>query len=262
MREVPRFVWFLLGALGFVLALPSLVHGLLWHWEQSPVLRGSELAESAGCLGCHDPVAGLEIPNPGSSWGAIPWFEPGGVMMSAEGRQEIEEFIRYGAPLAWLDDPALTLDMEAQLIRMPAYEQRLGEREIDDLVAWSMAVEGIDLPKGDPSVPAGRRLARKHGCVSCHGIEGAGGVPNPGSLGGFVPGFRGENFADLVRDEAEFREWVLEGTSQRLESYAWIRFFWERQTLQMPAYRGHLDDEEVSHLWSWIQAIRSPPTSP
>lgn len=259
---MPRYLWILLAAVALLGALPSLVHGLLWRWEQNPVLRGQSLAQASGCLGCHDPVAGLEIPNPGSSWGAIPWFEPGGVMMTSGGRQEIEEFIRYGAPRAWLDDPAMTLDLEAQLIRMPAYEHLLGEREIDDLVAWSMAVEGIDLPRGDPAVAMGRRLARTHGCVSCHGIEGAGGVPNPGSLGGFVPGFRGNNFEDLVRDEAEFREWVLDGTSARLGGQAMVRFFWERQALQMPAYRGHLEAEEVSHLWSWIQAIRSPPAPP
>ena len=31
----------------------------------------------------------------------------------------------------------------------------------------------------------------KDGCTACHGIEGSGGTANPGSVGGFVPGFLG-----------------------------------------------------------------------
>ena len=100
-------------------------------------------------------------------------------------------------------------------------------------------------------------LARESGCTACHGIEGSGGLPNPGSLGGFVPGVLGGNFPDMVRDVAEFRQWVAEGTNRRLERNPMIRFFWRRQKISMPAYREQLSEQQIDQLWEWIQAMRS-----
>ena len=220
------------------------------------MLRGRLLAEQAGCMNCHRPFAGDEIPNPGSRWGTVPAFQSGNTFMyDSTERQVIEEYVRYGAPRDWLDDPAIAERLASQHLRMPAYEDRLSEGEIRDVVAYASAVEGVGLPGGE-AVDAGRALARRHGCLSCHGVEGSGGLPNPGSLGGFIPGFRGRNFPDLVRDEDEFREWVVEGTLERLGSNALVGYFWRRQEIAMPAYRGELSDEEIGELWAWVQALR------
>ena len=236
-------------------ALPA-ARWLLWRWELNPVLRGRLLAEAQGCMSCHRPYRAVEIPNPGSRWGSVPRFEAGNVMMYAETRSEIEEFIRFGAPESWLEDFEVLERLSEQRLRMPAYGSTLSDGEIDDLVAFACAVEGVDLAGGEVAAP-GRELARKHGCQSCHGVEGSGGLANPGSLGGFVPGFVGRNFSDLVRDEAEFREWVLDGTSSRLESSPIVRRFWRRQKLSMPAYRGTLDERELDEIWRWVQALRA-----
>ncbi len=238
--------------------MPWCLRALLWHWELNPVLRGERLAAGQGCFHCHRPDGGREIPNPKSRWGSAPRFRAGNAMMYASTRQEVEEFIRFGAPRSWLDDPAAQDRLNNQLLRMPAYDGRLRDGAIADLVAFASAAEAVDLPTGD-DVLAGRALARKHGCTSCHGIEGAGGRANPGSLGGFIPGFAGRNFNDLVRDRAEFDEWVRTGTSSRLERNPVVRFFWRRQTLVMPAYQELLDDAEIDQLWAWIEAIRLPP---
>jgi len=244
--------------LALAAAVPAGLRALLWRWEQNPVLRGRLLAEEAGCLNCHRPFANVEIPNPGSRWGTVPRFQTGNFLMYAESRADIEEYIRFGARQAWLEDPGAIQRLEGQHLRMPAYGDRLSDSEIDDLVAWAAAQEGVELP-GDEGAAAGRRLARQHGCVSCHGVEGSGGLANPGSLGGFIPGFAGRNFADLVQDEAEFRTWVLEGTSTRLAAKAWVQYFWQRQEISMPAYEGELSDEEVGQLWAWVQALSAGP---
>lgn len=245
--------------LALLVALPAALRSLLWRWEQNPVLRGAHLAEEMGCLNCHLPFANVEIPNPGSRWGTVPRFQTGNFLMYAESRAEIEEYIRFGAPRVWLEEPTAVKRLATQHLRMPAYGDRLSDAQIADLVAWTAAQEGVGLP-GDETADAGRRLARKHGCVSCHGVEGSGGLPNPGSLGGFIPGFVGRNFADLVQDEDEFRTWVWKGTSPRLQSKAWVRYFWERQEIAMPAYEGELSEEEVGQLWAWVQALNAPPT--
>lgn len=237
-------------------AVPLALRALLWRWEQNPVLRGRLLAEELGCFNCHRPYAGAEIPNPGSRWGTVPRFEAGNAFMYAPERRRIEEFIRYGAPRAWLDGGEVQERLDRQHLRMPVYGERLSDGEVADLVAYVAAVEGVERAGGEAAA-AGRQIARDHGCLACHGVEGSGGLANPGSLGGFIPGFLGRNFEDLVDGEEEFREWVLEGTSSRLGESALVRFFWRRQKIAMPAYREELDEEQVADLWRWIEALRS-----
>lgn len=248
----------ILGALAVLLlaaliALPGL-RRLLWSWESNPVLRGRLVAERSGCFNCHLGLSRAEIPNPGSRWGTVPRFGEGNAMMYVGDVREIEEFIRFGAPRSWLEDENVRGRLETQHLRMPAYGDRLSKAEIEDLVAYVAVIERID-PPGDGG-PEGRELAKRHGCLACHGVAGSGGLPNPGSLGGFIPGFLGSNFEDLVQSESEFEEWVLDGTSSRLATNPVLRFFWQRQEISMPAYRDLLTPEEVSHLWRWVSAIR------
>jgi hypothetical protein len=245
----------LLAALLLALAALPLTRWVLQRRELNPILRGRLLAERQGCVTCHRPWAQREIPNPGSRWSSVPQLAQGNARMYAADRGEIEEFIRLGAPRAWLDDPAVAARLDGQLLRMPAYEGRLSDHEISDLVAFTSAVERVELPGGE-AVAAGRRQAWEHGCLICHGVEGSGGLPNPGSLGGFVPGFLGGNFPDMVRDEAEFREWIVDGTSSRLESNPLTRFFLRRQRISMPAYGEMVSDEEIASMWHWIREVR------
>ena len=238
----------------FALATPFALRRWLWHSEQNPLLRGRQLSVEQGCVACHDPYRGTEIPNPGSRWGTVPRFEAGNAMMYAESVDEIEQFIRHGMPESWRFDFEVSARMAEQRIRMPAYEERLSEEEIDDLTAWSSAVEGLAAP-GDEVAQAGRQLAREQGCLSCHGIEGAGGLPNPGSIGGFIPGFVGSNFDHMVESRAEFDEWVETGKLERLAN-PFTRRAWSRQTLPMPPYEDSLTPDELDQLWAWVTAIR------
>lgn len=242
--------------LALLLVTPFVGRLLLARWEDNPILRGRRLAESHGCFACHLSDSGREIPNPESRWGSVPRFRGGNAMMYADNAAEIEEFIRYGAPKSWLSNEAARQRLESQRVRMPAYGDRLSDQELADLVSFTMAAEGVDIPD-EPDVEAGRQLAESQGCVTCHGVEGAGGRSNPGSLGGFIPGFLGKNFVHLVQDEAEFQEWVRTGTNQRLQRNPVVRYFWSRQAIAMPAYGEALDEEQLQQLWSWIQATRA-----
>lgn len=237
------------------MAVPLALRLLLWQWEQNPLLRGRELAREAGCLNCHFPYRGQEIPNPGSRWSVVPRFEAGNAMMYVKSKLEIEEFIRFGALKAWLEDPQSSARLADQRVRMPAYGDQLSDAQIEMLTLWASVVEGVQIV-GDESSTRGRQLAREHGCISCHGLEGAGGLPNPRSLGGFIPGFLGDNFPDLVESRAEFDEWVKTGRLERLERNPLVRRAWRRQALSMPAYDDFSDDD-LDALWAWIQAARN-----
>jgi mono/diheme cytochrome c family protein len=237
------------------LAAPWALRRWLWMGEQNPLLRGRLLAQKQGCVACHYPYGGTEIPNPGSRWGDVPRFESGVAMMYAMTRAEVEEFIRHGAPLAWLEDERIVERLASQRLRMPAFGDRLGDSEIGDLTAWASAVEGVE-PPGDEAAQEGRRLAREQGCVSCHGPEGAGGLPNPGSIGGFVPGFVGDTFLHMVEGREEFEEWVRTGRLQRLANPL-VRRAWRRQTISMPAFDEEaLPQQDLDALWEWVQAVR------
>ena len=252
-----RLVAALAALLILALAALPLTRWVLRQRESNPILRGQQLAEAQGCVTCHRPWSTREIPNPGSRWGSVPHLARGYASMYAEDRGEIEEFIRFGAPRAWLDDPTVVERLEEQLIRMPAYEGTLSEAEIADLVAFTSAVEQVELPGGEIA-EKGRDAAWKFGCLVCHGVEGSGGLANPGSLGGFVPGFLGGNFAHLVRDEEEFREWIRTGTLERYERNPVARYFLQRQRVSMPAYPDLVPDEAIDWMWVWIQEMRSP----
>lgn len=239
----------------FVAAAPVAMRRLLRSWEENRLLRGRALAAEVGCDVCHRPYRDVEIPNPGSRWDSVPRFEAGNAMMYVESPHQIEEFIRFGAPRSWLEKEAVRERLQEQRIRMPAYGERLGDDEIADLASWASAVEGMGRPTGE-AIDAGRAVARREGCLSCHGLEGAGGLPNPRSLGGFVPGFVGRNFEDLVEGREEFEEWVRTGTVERLETNPVIQWFRRRQTLSMPAFGDTLSDEEIDQLWAWVGAVR------
>lgn len=239
-----------------LLVAPGLLRWLLHRWESNPVLLGQQLARDNGCWACHLPYGSREVGNPGSRWGTVPRFRAGNALMYATDVRELEEFIVHGAPLSWLEDPKVRQRLERQTIRMPAYGGHFSPKELENLVTYVAAEEALVSPGGE-SAAAGRALALRHGCLSCHGVEGSGGQPNPGSIGGFVPGFLGKNFTDLVQDEEEFREWIRTGTLERLESNRLARFFFRRQKLSMPAYGEALEETELQQLWAWVQAARS-----
>ena len=69
-----------------------------------------------------------------------------------------------------------------------------------------------------PAVRTGHAIAERLGCFRCHGPGGRGAGRNPGSLKGYIPPWDGRDFAELVLDEAELREWILGGRPQRLQA--------------------------------------------
>src|SRR5207245_6121649 len=127
--------------------------------------------------------------------------------------------------------------------------------EVDDLVAYFVVVSQT-APVDDPRAARGRNLVRQNRCESCHGIGGGGGVPNPGSLKGEVPGWLGEDYTELVRDDGELRQWILQGGIERFARDRLASFFLTRQRLQMPAYRAALAPEDADAIGAYIRWLR------
>jgi mono/diheme cytochrome c family protein len=139
-------------------------------------------------------------------------------------------------------------------LQMPAFEDVLSTDQVNDLVAYYKAVALFEQPP--PQAREGRRIAARLGCFSCHGPGGRVGSSNPRSFKGYIPPWQGEDYAELVRSDDELRQWILEGTIDRLENNPLARYFTKRQIIQMPAYRNLLNDEELGAVLAYIRWLQ------
>ncbi len=154
----------------------------------------------------------------------------------------------------------------AYLIRKtPAHERRISDAAISDLVAWIAVIQYESDRVRNPAPERGElaeaeRLARRE-CFLCHGELGQGGLLNPGSLKGYVPGFFGRDFDLLTRDgdEGVVREWLVDGLPEffyRGVGGQIALWFSERQQVKMPAYDQTLSPEQIETLRRYMKLLR------
>ena len=101
----------------------------------------------------------------------------------------------------------------------------------------------------------GYQVAMNAGCFNCHGPNGMGGVKNPGSADGEVPGFAGGTPMMWVKNEQELREYVLNGAPARKLADPRYKKEMEAQLLAMPAYRNYLSHRQVDDLIVYLRAV-------
>ena len=237
----------------------ALVAGLVAVWWTRPHLtaaeRGRRLAATAGCFACHGPDGIRGAANPGRKDRTVPGFE-GDLMMYAADAAEVRAWIRDGVTPKRAASASWRRDRDAGTLRMPAFGRRLSAGELDDLVAFVMVSSGSPEP-ADSLARAGLDRVEKLGCAGCHGTGGRFEPPDPGSLKGYVPSWDGPDFPELVRDRAEFEQWVRDGRSRRFRSQPLASAFLDRATLHMPAFARHLEPGDLDALWAYVSWLRS-----
>ncbi len=219
------------------------------------VERGRRIAERSGCFACHGPEGTRGAANPGQSGRTVPNYE-GELGMYAQSPREVREWIRDGVTPERSNSRAWREDRDRGALRMPAFGDRLSDRQIEDLVAFVMATSGEPTP-ASLQAQRGRERAEDLGCVGCHGAGGRFARPNPGSLKGYVPPWDGTDFPELVRNREEFGEWVEQGVGKRFERNPLAQLFLKRAALKMPAYRDHLKPGDVDAIWAYVQWLRA-----
>jgi len=179
----------------------------------------------------------------------VPGWAGGTWMMWNKSPADVRAWIERGIA------PGREPDPDA-LIRMPAYGSRLSEGEIDDLVAYVLAVSQFGWPQ-EPKVADGREAAVKLGCLGCHGPEGRGLISNPGSFKGFIPAWDGSDYLEVVRGDEEFKQWVRNGITDRFRANPAARHFLDNQAIRMPAYGDRVTDEELDLLLAYVNWVRT-----
>jgi mono/diheme cytochrome c family protein len=234
----------------------------LWNAALRPKLnaveRGRRLAESSGCFGCHGPEGTAGTANPGRPENSVPSFKA--LMMFAHNEEEVREWIRDGVTATKKKSETWQANRKAGALRMPDFGDRLKPAQIEDLVAFVMAVSG-DYGPEDSLALAGHDRAQELGCFGCHGAGGQFGRYNPKSLKGYIPSWDGADFPDLVKDRSEFAEWVKDGRTKRFEANPMAKFFLRRAFLHMPRYERFLKPGDVDALWAYVQWLRGPRTA-
>lgn len=224
--------------------------------EETAAARGERLAADLGCFACHGPGGGGGTANAGSEEKSVPAFTEQTQMMYVKTNQDVREYILDGAPKRRWEDADYRTKVERAALRMPAYRDVLTDAQVDDLVAYVRASSGQIGPP-DQLAQQGAELALAHTCFACHGQLGAGGVSNPRSFKGYVPGFWGEDFDELVRDDDELRHWIADGKIARIAEHPIGKIFFRRQKLQMPDYGRFLEPGEVDALVAYVKWIRA-----
>ncbi len=254
-----RTRWLIFGGLVLGAAALVLAARLNRQAESTPALRGRAIANRLGCFACHGPDGRGGVADPGARGQQVPGWDGPAVATLALNEQEVREWILDGVP-ARLKNVDLALGRKP-LLPMPAYRGRLSEQALADLLVYFRAVSAFDTDI-TPIAYEGRYEAARLGCFACHGPGGVGGDANPGSFKGHIPAWDGDEYPELVRDDAELREWIINGHPRRLWENPAARLFLDRQIVQMPAYRRDLADDQLAKIMAYIRWRRTQAGDP
>ena len=209
---------------------------------------GSQVAQRKGCFNCHGDLGSGGVLNPGGT--PIPSFQNAAFDQRMTSLDDLRAWILDGGP-------SHSQEKNNGSIKMPAYRGKLTRGEVRYLMDFYIAISGAVQPQ-EAIAKKGLEVAAEKGCFDCHGPGGRIDLPNPFSVTGFVPSWNGPDYGRLVQNEAELRDWILDGGTSRIENNPMAQWFRSRQVINMPAYRDHLTTDELDALVAYIQWLRDP----
>ena len=108
---------------------------------------GREAAARRGCFGCHGPQGRGNNGNAGSLKGYIPSWDGRDFPELAKDESEIREWILDGGPRRLRENRLAAFFMERQVVKMPAYRDRLADEEVARIVEY---IRWLRRPAGEP----------------------------------------------------------------------------------------------------------------
>jgi mono/diheme cytochrome c family protein len=197
------------------------------------VVAGAYTFRSFACGACHG-LNGQGGVNP-----AIPALTGAGQEFTAA---QLRKIIDKGAGV--VSDPKAPF--------MPVWGPVVSDTQVDQLVAYIKAglptVPGSEpeqVPAGASPQVAGATLYQSYGCINCHGPNGLGGVPNPGSPDQAVPPLSGADFRSEFDTPDKIKEIIMGGS-----------VIGKAPIVAMPHWGGVLTDEQANDLVAYIQSFK------
>jgi mono/diheme cytochrome c family protein len=102
---------------------------------------------------------------------------------------------------------------------MPVWGPVISKSQVADLVAYVRAglpkvryADPVPVPRDQGAAVAGAALYIRYGCINCHGPNGLGGVPNPGSPDKSIPPLSGQDFRKEFNTDAKIIAVIRSGS--------------------------------------------------
>ena len=243
-----RYLLLLIPATG-IIAIAAGVRSIFGA-EVSTYSQGASVYADFGCGACHEslvlgPIQRRRKPAPHLF---EDWIDA----------SDLSEEIRFGSYES--DDYAVAQRSIPRKIKMPAYNDLISDSNLRALLVFLQVNQLMNMR----SASAGQNLARKYGCFDCHGPLGLGGVVNPRSLRGYIPGWFGADFDELTNggNREIVAEWISDGTSSSITGKSLgrgmvARHFGESQAIKMPAFDRRIPMEDLNLLVDYVLSLRS-----
>jgi len=105
------------------------------------------------------------------------------------------------------------------------------------------------------AVQRGWAVAHGSGCFTCHGDGGHRGMPDPGHGLEDVPPFSGGLITMYASNQAEIREWIVDGMPKRVRNDPAQMKLREKAVILMPAWGGIIKGRDLDDLVAYVKAV-------
>jgi mono/diheme cytochrome c family protein len=243
-----RYLLLLIPAIGLIPAAGSIRP--LFADEVSTYSEGASVYSELGCGACHESVVLGPIPRERKPAPHVfeHWIDTG----------DLSEAVRFGGYKP--KNYAVAQRSIPRKITMPAYVDWISDSDLRALSVFLQVNQLVNMR----SKSEGQMLARKYGCFDCHGPLGLGGVVNPRSFKGYIPGWFGSDFDELTNggNREIVAEWIRSGTSSFVTAKSFgrgaiARHFGENQVIKMPPFKRRMPIEDLNLIVDYVLLLRS-----
>jgi mono/diheme cytochrome c family protein len=135
---------------------------------------------------------------------------------------------------------------------MPVWGPVISRSQVADLVAYIRAglpkvryADPAPVPRDQGAAVAGAALYVRYGCINCHGPNGLGGVPNPGSPDKSIPPLSGQDFRKEFNTDAKIIAVIRSGS-----------VIGKPPITSMPHWGGIIADANLQALVAYLKTLR------
>jgi mono/diheme cytochrome c family protein len=197
------------------------------------VAMGAHLFVQFACSACHGPQGrGGVSPD-------VPALRPVGKALTV-------------AQLSKIIDHGLGESKNPKKPYMPVWGPVISKSQVADLVAYVRAglpkvryADPVPVPRAQGPAVAGAALYLRYGCINCHGPNGLGGVPNPGSPDKSIPPLSGQDFRKEFNTDAKIVAVIRSGS-----------VIGKPPITSMPHWGGIIPNRDLEALAAYLKTLK------